>query len=47
MYWGVNAFKVIHKAGKEVFVRYRIVPDWGVEHLDEGMVREKGGNSAL
>ena len=42
MYWGVNAFKLINGEGKETFVRYRLVPDLGVEHLDEAAVKEKG-----
>ena len=42
MYWGVNAYKLINSEGKETFVRYRIVPDLGVEHLDEAAVKEKG-----
>ena len=42
MYWGVNAYKLINSEGEETFVRYRIVPDLGVEHLDEAAVKEKG-----
>lgn len=30
-YYGVNAFKLISADGKETFVRYRIVPDSGLE----------------
>ena len=42
MYWGVNAYKLINSEEKETFVRYRFVPDLGVEHLDEAAVKEKG-----
>ncbi len=42
MYWGVNAYNLINSEGKETFVRYRVVPDLGVEHLDEAAVKEKG-----
>lgn len=42
MYWGVNAYKLINSEGKETVVRYRVVPELGVEHLDEAAVKEKG-----
>ena len=41
-YWGVNAFKFVNKEGRERFVRYRIMPEMGVEHLDEAAIKEKG-----
>ncbi|KAM0819137.1 putative Catalase core domain-containing protein [Seiridium cardinale] len=40
-YFGVNAFKLISSEGKETFIRYRIVPVDGEEHLDEGALKDK------
>ena len=41
-YWGVNAYKLINSEGKETYIRYRFIPDLGVEHLSEAAVKEKG-----
>lgn len=41
-YFGVNAFKLIDKEGKETFVRYRIEPVAGLETLSEEEVKGKG-----
>ena len=43
-YFGVNAFKLINKDGKETFVRYRITPDAGYETLEDADVKSKGDN---
>ncbi|KAK9423789.1 putative Catalase-like domain-containing protein [Seiridium unicorne] len=40
-YFGVNAFKLISSEGKETFIRYRITPVDGEEHLDEGALKDK------
>ena len=40
-YFGVNAFKLINKDGKETFVRYRVTPDAGYEVLDDSDVLSK------
>lgn len=43
-YFGVNAFKLINKDGKETFVRYRITPDAGYAVLEDADVKSKGDN---
>lgn len=43
-YFGVTAMEFITKDGARAFGRYRIVPDAGVEHLDEAVVKAKGEN---
>ena len=43
-YFGLNAFKFINADGKETFVRYRITPDLGVEHLDAEQLKGKDAN---
>lgn len=40
-YFGVTAFKLIDKDGKETFVRYRIVPDAGYSVLSDADVAGK------
>ncbi|ETN44693.1 uncharacterized protein HMPREF1541_10363 [Cyphellophora europaea CBS 101466] len=40
-YFGVNAFKLINKDGKETFVRYRITPDAGEAHLSDAEAKGK------
>ncbi|KAI2472458.1 catalase related protein [Annulohypoxylon bovei var. microspora] len=40
-YFGVNAFKLVAADGKETFIRYRVVPEAGEEHLDEAALKEK------
>ncbi|KAK5167980.1 uncharacterized protein LTR77_006547 [Saxophila tyrrhenica] len=41
-YFGVTAFKLIDREGKETFVRYRIVPEAGYETLSEEELKGKG-----
>jgi catalase len=43
-YFSVNAFKLIDKDGKEIFIRYRFVPEKGVEHLGEDDLKSKPAN---
>jgi catalase len=43
-YFGVNAFKFVSEHGKETFVRYRIVPEAGENHLDEAALKDKSPN---
>lgn len=43
-YWGVTAFKLIDAAGKVTFIRYHVVPDAGVQTLDDEVVKEKNAN---
>ncbi|PPQ75689.1 hypothetical protein CVT26_001523 [Gymnopilus dilepis] len=43
-YFGVNAFKLVDAEGKATFIRYRIVPDLGVEKLSPEDLASKGEN---
>ena len=43
-FFGVNAFKFVNTEGKETYVRYRIVPEAGEDHLDDAALKEKGPN---
>jgi catalase len=43
-YFGVNALKFVNAEGKSTYFRYRVVPDDGVDILDEAAVKEKGPN---
>jgi catalase len=43
-YFGVNAFKFVAGDGTETFVRYRIVPEAGEDHLDEAALKDKNPN---
>lgn len=43
-YFGVIAMRFINKDGLARFGRYRIVPESGVEHLDEATAKGKGPN---
>ena len=43
-YFGVTAFRFINSKGQTHYGRYRIVPQAGVEHLDDAMVKAKGEN---
>jgi catalase len=43
-YFGVTALRFINKDGSSRYGRYRIVPDAGVEHLDDAAVKSKNGN---
>jgi catalase len=43
-YFGVTALKFVSAEGKSTYFRYRIVPDEGVNTLDEATVQEKGPN---
>ncbi|CAG8956566.1 hypothetical protein HYFRA_00003955 [Hymenoscyphus fraxineus] len=40
-YFGVNAFKLVAADGKETYIRYRIVPDAGVEALDNDLLKDQ------
>jgi len=40
-YFGVNSFKLVDAAGKGTFIRYRIIPDLGVETLNDEQVKGK------
>jgi len=43
-YYGVNAFKLVSADGKETFVRYRIVPDVGLETYETAELEGKSPN---
>jgi catalase len=43
-YFGVTAFRFINQQGQMRYGRYRIVPQAGVEHLDDATVKAKGEN---
>jgi len=43
-FYGVNAFKFINSEGKETYVRYRTLPDTGLQTLDEEALKSKGPN---
>jgi catalase len=43
-FFGVNAFNFVATDGKETFIRYRIVPEAGEDHLDEAALKDKGPN---
>ncbi|RMZ03596.1 hypothetical protein D0862_05581 [Hortaea werneckii] len=44
-YYGVNAFKFVSsEAGRESFIRYRILPAAGLSHLSEAELASKGSN---
>jgi catalase len=43
-YFGVTAFRFINQQGVARYGRYRIVPDAGVEHLDDAASKSKGEN---
>lgn len=40
-FFSVNAFKLIAEDGKETFIRYKILPEAGEDHLDAAAVKEK------
>lgn len=43
-YFGVTAFKLIDKDGKETYIRYIVLPDAGVQVFDAEAVKEKDDN---
>ncbi|ETS75853.1 hypothetical protein PFICI_12797 [Pestalotiopsis fici W106-1] len=43
-YYAVNAFKLISAAGKETFIRYRVVPVAGEAYLDETELQGKSAD---
>jgi catalase len=43
-YFGVTALKFVNVEGKSTYFRYRLVPDEGVDILDEAAAKEKGPN---
>src|SRR5215472_959297 len=46
-YFGVTAFRFTNQQGIARYGRYRIVPQAGVEHLDEAAAKSKGENYLL
>jgi catalase len=43
-YFGVTAFRFINQSGVARFGRYRIVPEAGVQHLDDAAAKSKDAN---
>jgi len=43
-YFGVTAFRFINQQGQARYGRYHIVPDAGLEHLDDTAAKSKGNN---
>jgi catalase len=43
-YFGLIAYRFINQAGVARYGRYRIVPEAGVEHLDDATAKSKGAN---
>lgn len=43
-YYGVCAFKLVDANGKDTYIRYHIVPESGIQTLDEASVKAKGEN---
>jgi catalase len=43
-YFGVTAMRFTNQEGVSRFGRYRIIPDTGIEHLDEAALTSKGEN---
>jgi catalase len=43
-YYGVTAFKLVDANGKETYIRYHVVPESGVQTLDEAGEKAKGEN---
>jgi catalase len=43
-YFGVTAFRFTNEAGASRFGRYRIIPEAGVEHLDDATAKSKDGD---
>ena len=43
-YFGVTAFRFTNQNGVSQYGRYRIIPDAGVEHLDDTTAKSKDGN---
>lgn len=41
-YYSVNAFKLVDSEGKETYIRYHLVPESGVQTLEETAVQAKG-----
>lgn len=41
-YFSVSAFKLIDKDGKETYIRYRFIPELGVETLEAEALKAKG-----
>ncbi|HTS76665.1 MAG TPA: catalase family peroxidase [Bryobacteraceae bacterium] len=46
-YFGVTAFRFINQRGLARYGRYRIVPEAGVQHLDEAAAKSKDANYLL
>ncbi|TAQ86336.1 hypothetical protein B7494_g5337 [Chlorociboria aeruginascens] len=40
-YFAVNAFKLVDASGKGTFIRYRLLPDLGIDTLDEASLKDK------
>jgi catalase len=43
-YYGLNAIRLISKDGASQYVRYRIVPEAGIDHIDAAAAAAKGPN---
>ena len=43
-YYGVTALKFVNSEGKATYFRYRVIPDEGVENLDDVVLKEKDGS---
>jgi catalase len=43
-YFGLNAFKFINAEGKETWIRYRMVPETGIQSLDDKDLESKGSD---
>ena len=46
-FFSVNAFKLINAAGKATALRYQIIPELGVETLDEAALKDKDAGFLL
>lgn len=40
-YFGINAFKLIDADGNGTYVRYRVIPNLGVDYLDDDALKDK------
>jgi catalase len=43
-YWGINAFKFVNKDGKEIYFRYKIDPDAGMDGISPSELEKQGPN---
>lgn len=40
-YFSINAFKFVDADGKSTYIRYRVVPELGVDYLDDAALKDK------